>query len=141
MAQERSFLRSEFSSFDLYDTAVRGRTYAHGSWISNTNRHYTLRVYFPSGYPDECPSTYITWPSPLLGWRGLRSIESYGTNSSMHVWQTDRPGWTKVCTFRPESWSSHVSVNKVVRKGTLWIAAYECHLDDGSPISNFLVEG
>lgn len=140
LAQDRALLRSEYRSFDFYDTAARGRTYVHGSWISNMNRTYTLRVYFPSGYPDECPSTYITSPSPLFGWLGQRRIESYGTNSAMHVWQTDRPGWTKVCTFRPDSWNASISVNKVIRKGTLWIAAYECHLEDGSPISSFLVE-
>jgi hypothetical protein len=138
LAQDQSVLRREYPSFHFYDTT--GRTYVQGSWISNMNRRYTLRVHLSSGYPDECPSTYITSPTPLYGWRRLQTIDSYGTSTAMHVWQTDCPGWVKVCTFRPQFWSSSTSINKVVRKGTLWIAAYECHLEDGSPIKNFLRE-
>jgi hypothetical protein len=136
LAQDQKALRAEFRGFDFYDRT--GHTYAQGPWTSNTDRHYTVRVNIPSGYPDECPTTYITSPSPLFGWRRLQTIESYGTSTTMHVWKTDNPGWAKVCTFRPEMWSASISINKVIRKATLWIAAYECHLEDGSLIQNFL---
>ncbi|MCG5218232.1 hypothetical protein [Streptosporangium sp. KLBMP 9127] len=135
LANDQSVLRREFRAFDFYDRAAA--TYISGIYTSNMNYSYTLRINIPPGYPDECPSTYITNPSPL--WGHSQRMDEYGTSHAMHTWQTDRPGWLKICTYRPELWSAQHSIVKVVRKGMLWIAAYECHLQDGSPVANYLV--
>ncbi|MFJ1456122.1 hypothetical protein [Nocardia sp. N2S4-5] len=138
LGHERAALRRHFPNFQFYDPS--GRTYVRGTWFSNTARRYDIRIAIPPGYPDECPSTYITYPSPLRDWTGLQSLESFGTSHHMHIWQTDRPGWVRICTYRPENWSAAHSMIKIIRKGLLWIVAYECHLQDGAPLTNFLLD-
>ncbi|REE96924.1 hypothetical protein [Thermomonospora umbrina] len=138
LAEERAALRTHFPSFSFYEPT--GRTYVEGLWWSNNGNAYEMRIVVPPGYPDECPSTYITHPRPLLDWTRHKTIESYGTSHSMHVWATDRPGWVKICTYRPEYWSAAHSMLKIIRKGMLWTLAYECHLEDGQPLTNFLMD-
>ncbi|WP_433463644.1 hypothetical protein ACQPZP_34835 [Spirillospora sp. CA-142024] len=138
LAHERAGLREYCPSFSFYDTL--GKTYVSGYWTSNTDRVYGVRIDVPPGYPDECPSTYIVSPSPLMDRTGTRTIESYGTSHAMHVWKSDRPGWPKICTYQPTRWSAAHSMLKVIRKAELWIFAYECHLQDGQPLQNFLLD-
>ncbi|MGW0810460.1 hypothetical protein [Nonomuraea sp. NPDC002799] len=136
LAAERKFLRKEFPGFDFFNPL--GDTFVHGTYLSNTDHSYGLRIYLPAGFPDECPSTYVTEPHPLMGYS--QPILQYETSHEMHTWKTDRAGWVKVCTYRPEAWSAGISIVKVVRKAMLWLTAYECHLQDGSPISRFLMD-
>jgi ubiquitin-protein ligase len=138
LALEWTYLRQHSPNFGFYEPT--GNTYVAGWWTSNNDRLYQLRISVPPGYPDECPSTYITHPSPLMAWRHSATIESYGTSHEMHVWQTDRPGWVRICTYRPEQWSAAHSMLKIIRKALLWIVAYECHLEDGQPLKNFLMD-
>ncbi|MFC5746296.1 hypothetical protein [Actinomadura rugatobispora] len=138
LSQERDVLRREFPLFGFFDP--RGSTYVAGNWTTNLGNDYTLRVNIPAGYPDECPSTYIVRPSPLLGWKGRRTMESHGSSHEMHTWRTDHPGWVKICTYRPDLWSADHSIVKIIRKGMLWLVAYECHLQDGSPLNRFLMD-
>jgi hypothetical protein len=138
LGEEWKGLKDNFQTFTFKDPA--GAAYVHGFWVSNQGAHYELRIPVPPGYPDECPSTYITYPAPLRDYTGMTTIESYGTSHEMHVWKTDRPGWVKICTYRPEYWSADNSMVKIIRKALLWIVAYECHLQDGSPIKKFLLD-
>lgn len=135
LAQERSAVRNLVANFDFYDPT--GDTHVFGWWTSNTNRQYAVRINIPPGYPDAIPNTYITHPSPLHGYRG--PIESYGNSHAMHTWETDMPGWTKICIVHPEAWDASYSIVKVLRKAFLWITAYECHLDEGRNIADFLL--
>ncbi|GLZ40786.1 hypothetical protein [Actinokineospora sp. NBRC 105648] len=135
LAQEQQSLRRLLPDFTFHSPQVD--TYVSGWWTSNSDRRYQIRVNLPPGYPDAIPDTYVTYPSPLRGWD--RPIEQWGNSHAMHTWQTDRPGWAKICIVRPEDWSAAFSVVKVLRKAMLWTTAYECHLDDGRPIKDFLL--
>jgi hypothetical protein len=136
---ERAVLAAEFPLFSFHDPL--GATYVSGIWRSNSNKFYGLHVQLTGGFPDECPSTYITSPSPLNDYYGRR-ISSYESAShAMHVWKSDRAGWTKVCTYHPSDWSADQAIVKVIVKGGLWIAAYESHLDEGKNIADFLQTG
>jgi len=137
LAQEEAALRSFMPAFRFYDRLTN--TYVAGQWVSNTNRKYDIRIYVPNAYPDEIPRTYVTSPSPLYGYAFRYLIEAYGDSHDMHTWQTDRPGWVKICIVRPEDWSAAYSLVKVLRKAMLWLTAYECHLDDGTRIADFLI--
>lgn len=137
LAAEKNVLEQEFPGFSFHDPT--GSTYVSGQWRSNTGQYYGLRVQLPPGFPDECPSTYITSPSPLYGYRRRRTIASYGTSHSMHTWESDHAGWVKLCTYHSSDWSADHTIVKVIRKGMLWILAYECHLDEGKNISDFLM--
>jgi hypothetical protein len=136
LAMEQWVLRSEFPDFVFYEPA--GRTFVSGTW--NSYNPYSVRVELPRGFPDECPSTYITFPSPLYGYARRQKMESYGSSHAMHTWKTDHPGWVKICTYHPSHWSADQTIAKVITKATLWILAYECHLDDGTEIARFLKE-
>lgn len=138
LAMEQQVLRAEYPDFTFHDPA--DQTFVSGAWESNGHNSYSLRVELPRGFPDECPSTYITWPSPLYGYAGRHEMESYGSSSAMHTWQTDHPGWVKICTYRPSHWSANHSIAQLITKAMLWILAYECHLDDGTEIASFLKE-
>ncbi|WP_019632333.1 hypothetical protein [Actinomadura atramentaria] len=138
LAHEVAALRAYFPDFRFHDPT--GDTYVAGHWYSNTESYYQFHVQVPPGYPNECPHTYITYPTPLRDYRGRRTLDSYGTSHAMHLWRTDRPGWTKICTYRPEFWSADHSLVKVIRKALLWTVAYECHLQDGRPLQSFLLD-
>lgn len=138
LGHEKAALREHFPAFGFYDPI--GATYVFGTWYSNAGGRYDIRIAVPPGYPDECPNSYITYPTPLRDWGGS-TVESYGTSHAMHVWQTDRPGWVQICTYRPENWSAAHSMVKIIRKSLLWVVAYECHLQTGEPLMNFLLDG
>jgi len=136
LAMEQWVLSSEFPDFTFHDRT--GNTFVSGAWESNGNNSYGLRVELPQGFPDECPSTYVTWPSPLYDYARRKKMESYGHSHAMHTWTTDHPGWVKICTYHPSHWSAQQTIAKVITKATLWILAYACHLDDGTDIKHFL---
>jgi len=138
LVEDMNALRQYFPAFNFYEPL--GKTYVSGLWTSNMGYVYELMITIPPGYPDECPSTYISYPSPLMDWGSRNTIESYGTSHNMHVYATDRPGWVKICTYRPETWSAEHSMLKIIRKGLLWIVAYECHTQDGKPLTSFLMD-
>ena len=121
-------------NFAFYNLVAN--TYVGGWWTSNSDYRYYVRMELPAAYPDAVPDTYVTEPSPLFGY--AKRIEEYGSSHNMHTWQTDRPGWVKICIVRPEDWSAAYSVVKVLRKAMLWITAYECHVYDGRAIAEFL---
>lgn len=135
LAQERAAVAQQLPNFALHDPA--GETNVAGWWRSNSDRWYHLRLHIPRAYPDAVPNTYITDPSPLVGY--YRRIEDYGSSHDMHTWETDKPGWVQVCIVQPADWSAAYSIVKVLRKAMLWLTAYECHLDDGEPIAKFLL--
>lgn len=135
LAAERQVLKHTFSGFEFVNPT--GEMTVEGHHKSSQSTTYFIVVSIPPGYPDECPSTYIAWPSPL---RGLdKPLEEYGSTHDMHVWETDRPGWTKICTYNPTRWRSSDTLERVLHKAMLWIEAYEAHIDTGRPIAAFLL--
>jgi hypothetical protein len=136
LAQELGLLRREMPDFNMY--SLTNDTYVQGNWSSQKNNLYTVRIDVPPGYPDECPSTYIKWPRLLVDHRGRR-LESHGTNHSFHIWESDRPGLTKVCTYRPAYWRSSSTLIQLLHKTFLWIIAYEEHRATGKEISDLLL--
>jgi hypothetical protein len=136
LAQENQVLATELPWFQFYDPA--GDAYVAGRWWSSARNQYEIRIEVPRGYPDECPLTYVSYPSPLRGY--WKPIEEYGASQSMHTLQTLHPGWVRVCTMRPERWRPTYSLEKLARKAMLWLEAYECHMDEGRPIAEFLAE-
>ena len=134
LAAERHVLAQQFPDFEFCNPA--GETTLEGRWTSSLSTQYFIVVKIPPGYPDECPSTYITWPSPLAGLE--KPLESYGSTHEMHLWETDIPGWAKICTYNPTRWRSSETLERVLHKALLWIEAYEGHIQTGRPIAAFL---
>ncbi len=113
-------------------------TSIQGWWTSSRGNRYRIVVTLPDGFPDECPDCYIADPAPLQGlWKPMTD---YGNNHEMHTWETDRPPWTLICTYRPRSWSASHSIEKVLQKAMLWLEAYESHLETAQAINKFLLD-
>jgi len=136
LAAERALLQASMPGFEFVDPT--GATTVEGGWHSSLSTHYHIVVALPAGFPDECPTTYIAWPSPLRG--ASQDVEAYGSSHAMHTWESDRPGWTKICTFHPHRWHSDYTLENVLHKAMLWIEAYEAHVASGLPVASFLLE-
>ncbi len=135
LATERAVLAERFPDFEFCNPTAQ--LTIEGRYWSSQSTSYFLVVKVPPGYPDECPSTYICWPSPLRG--RDKPLEDYGSTHDMHVWETDVPGWTKICTYNPTRWRSSETVERVLHKAFLWIEAYEAHIETGEPIAHYLM--
>lgn len=135
LASEKAILERDFSHFTFYSPT--DDTYILGTWKSSRGNTFVIRIELPVGYPDECPETYITYPSPLYG--KYQKIESYGTSHAMHCWASKKLGWTKICTFRPEYWSAEFSLAMVALKAQLWLEALESHRETGRDVAAFLL--
>jgi hypothetical protein len=135
LAAEKKLLKESFPHFQFYSPTEN--TYLLGNWRSSRGNVFGIRIDLPSGFPDECPSTYIVSPSPLRG-KWWKRIDSYGSSHEMHCWTSDRPGAVKICTFRPEFWSAAFSLPMVALKAQLWLEALESHRDTGRNIADYL---
>jgi len=135
LATERQLLSERWSDFEFCNPT--GDMTVEGRYKSSLSTQYFLVIKVPPGYPDECPSTYIVWPSPLKG--RDKPLEEYGSTHEMHVWETDMPGWTKICTYNPTRWRSSETLDRVIYKAVLWIEAYEAHIETGRPIASYLM--
>ena len=135
LALEREILKIHMPDFEFFDTT--GDAYVFGHYTSSQGTTYGLHISIPDGFPDACPGSYITDPSPLMG--KDMAINAYKNSHDMHCWTTDVEGWTKICTFKPETWSAEHSIEKVIQKSFLWIEAYESHLTTGRDIAHFLL--
>lgn len=135
LAMEKEIVEKDFSHFTFYNPAID--TFLQGVWSSSKDNQFVIRIQLPSGFPEECPSTYVTYPTPL--WGRYKSIESYGSSHAMHCWQTDKPGWSKICTFQPQFWSAEYSLAMVALKAQLWLEALESHRETGRDIAEFLL--
>lgn len=109
-----------------------------GRWVSPRGSRYAFAMSLPAGYPEECPKTYVTDPSPLLDHSG-QQLARWGNSHAYHTWKTDLPDTVQLCTFRPEYWSAANSLVQNARKALLWIVAYEKHRETGQEIDSLLL--
>lgn len=135
LAIERSKLRTDMSIFSFREE--RQETHIVGHWSSLNGYWYAIRIYLTPGYPEECPSTYVVTPNPLLDHHG-EPVLSWGLSHAGHTWKSDRDGWPKLCTYRPEYWDPRNTLVQVAKKSLLWIIAYEEHVLTGKDIADLL---
>jgi hypothetical protein len=140
LAYEEKALKANFSHFEFHNRPAN--TFLLANWKNSKDNWYQIMITLTSGFPDECPSTYVRafkWspgenklvPTSLV-------VENSGNSHTMHTWETDMPGWTKICTYRPVRWSADYSLAHIALKAQLWIEAYECHLETGLGLATFL---
>ena len=137
LAQESGLLRKFMPDFPIYEPL--GVTHVSGYWTSNSGYTYLVRIFVPDGYPDTCPTTYVDQPSPLLDYFG-QPMTRYGNSHQFHTWETDRAGFVKICTYKPEFWDASSTLIQMIQKSFLWITAYEDHARTGIAISDVLLD-
>lgn len=134
LRMEAQILTQYLPSFTLtYDTSTAR---VNGAWIGHRGVRYQVRIIVPRGYPDECPTSLVVSPNPLLQFGGTR-FPSKASNAS-HTLGTNSDGHVIICTMRPEHWSANLSLYRLADKALLWLLAYEFHLDSGDTIDTYL---
>ena len=138
LALENQILQNAgMSQFQVYRD--NGSTYTlQGVYKSNSGNNFTLYSPIPSNYPYGRPELYIQDPNPLYGYAYLKTVNSYGTDHSMHTLSNGPYGEVQICHWRDERWHSGISLDKVMLKAMLWLEAYEQHLSSGQSISSFV---
>ncbi len=138
LAMERRILRERMPDFRFFQPT--GDTFVSGYWESSQGNTYRIVVTVPPGFPDECPSCFIAEPCPLVGHD--RPMNEYGNSHRMHTWLAEdpHPEWTRICTYKPASWSASHSLEKVLQKAMLWVEAFEAHRSTGKDIAHYLLD-
>jgi hypothetical protein len=136
LAYEEALLTQEVSDFYFCDRELGGLTTVRGNYTSSSNNTYQVCIWIKIQYPIEMPGLYVTYPQPLIGYGG-RSIHSYGTSHSMHIWESDWNNYVKICHTKSEYWSPSMTLLNVLMKGFLWLEAYEAHKRTGNYIDYY----
>lgn len=136
LAWEESLLKDEFPHFAFYDHAQPALTAVKGVHSTSAGSSYSVCLKPTIGYPHEMPKLYITSPCPLYGY-GYKTIQSYGTSHSMHVWEADWNGYVKICHCKSEYWTASNNIVGVLMKAFLWLEAFEVHKRTGRDIDAY----
>ncbi|MFX0195990.1 MAG: hypothetical protein ACFFCW_07700 [Candidatus Hodarchaeota archaeon] len=130
--------RDGLSQFQVYYSQEKGLYFLWGEHKTNSGRSYTIWSPIPNRYPYQLPPVYVYRPNPLLGYGGLKTINSYGSSHYMHTFTNGPNGEVQICHWRSDRWHSGITLNKVMLKVVLWLEAYEQHLSTGKDISEFV---
>ena len=108
----------------------------------SNDKKYTLRVYIPSNFPNDCPKMVVippqsSWFSYYL--RKKNGSKMNGTSSKFHT-LSGIDGYTRICHFNDSLWTDNNTLYQVVMKGLIWLEAYEAHLRTGKSMDVFLAE-
>ena len=106
-------------------------------WKVNTNngKAYTLRVYIPKGYPNDCPILVVSSPSHVLKRKDGTCLDSL--SGSDHIYSA-HDGFTEICHHDKSRWTGINTLDQVLMKGRLWLEAYEIHLRTGEGLDTYL---
>jgi hypothetical protein len=131
---EKNLLDKYFPGRVSWQAPSDGQAYVEISMVSNSNKHYKLRVYIADDIPNSCPQMVLVSPSSLNLKDGTRMPDV------SHTFHTigNKDGYMLLCHFIPSKWTSENTLYQVFMKGRLWIEGYEGHLMTGKPMDEFL---
>jgi hypothetical protein len=139
LGYENQVLKQDgLSQFQVYYDASRNSYYLSGEHRTNIGKAYTIWSPIPSNFPYGCPPVYIYKPNPLVGYAGLKTVNSYGVSHEMHTLSNGPNGEVQICHWRQSRWDSSITLNRVMLKVALWLEAYEQHLATGQSINEFV---
>ena len=118
---------------NLFKFQDMGTANAHLVMAARTNRKNIYTLYIPlDGFPESMPKVFVT---RMLFSRSGEKLDSPSAN--MHTLQSEN-GWTRLCHYGNNSWTSDVSLYKIYIKCRLWLEMYELHLQTGNDIDYYL---
>jgi hypothetical protein len=100
---------------------------------SQSGKIYRLKITLDD-FPNAMPRVYITYPLPLLNKKGEKLG---GPSHPMHTLDNDGNN-IQICHYKSENWDASVTLYKVILKARIWIEAYECHLNTGKNVDDYL---
>jgi len=135
LENERRDLERNFQRDKIWWTFLTEETYVEVEVSCTNEKKYVLRVYIPNDFPNSCPSVVVFSPNGIL----RRANGSFLRNASRsdHVLPS-KDGYTQICHFRSDIWMGDATLSQVVKKGVIWLEAYELHLQTGDPLDKFL---
>ena len=135
LAIERGILEQYFPNNRVsWNDPLRVNSWVEITMTSNSNKAYNIRVYLASDFPNSCPQMVIVSPENMKqrNGRALPDISSEFHTIGM------RDGYFKLCHYRPQLWTTEITLYQVFMKGRLWIEAYEGHLATGNDMDVYL---
>ena len=129
LAAEKSVLNHYFRGCVKWIDPT-GDTKVEVTLKTNNDNRYTVRIYigdFPNSIPDM---VVVSSPEPMPDW---------GISDAAHT-LGKRDGYLKICHYHYSQWTDRSTLYEVVRRGRVWLEAYEGHLKTKEPMSYFLRE-
>ena len=94
-------------------------------------------LWIPTRYfPNDAPDVYVV--SPVLRRHDGSLLTRSGISARMHTQAPNEHGHVQICHHSPSSWTSSMTLTKLVVKALLWLHAYEQHVQHGHPIDHYL---
>lgn len=134
LAAEKDTLDSKLKNVSWFNPTSAGNTRVEWRIKTNNGKNYTLCIYIPRNFPNECPILVVCSPSTIKRKDGKPLIVANGKD---HVYGTHE-GFTESCHFVKEKWSNDNSLYQVLMKGRIWLEAYEIHLRTGEDLEKYL---
>ena len=135
LENERKDLERNFQRHNVSWTSLSEETYVEVEVTLSNEKKHVLRVYISNDFPNSCPSVVVISPSGILR-RANGSL--LGAASRRDHILPSRDGYTQICHFRSDIWMGDATLSQVVKKGVIWLEAYELHLRTGDPLDKFL---
>ena len=134
----RNQLMELTSFFDSYRVMRRRTTFeirVEVDVVCLRGKKYVLGVYIPPDFPNSCPSMVVIAPNGILK-RKDHSLLGFASRQD-HVLRS-KGGYTRISHFPANNWVGNETLLQVIRKGLVWLEAYEMHLQEGYSIGCFL---
>ena len=103
--------------------------------FSTRGKKYVLRLYIPPNFPKSCPSLVVIAPDGILR-RKDSSLLGFASRQD-HV-LSSKDGYTRISHYPANNWVGNKTLLQVIKKGLVWLEAYEIHLRKGGSIDRFL---
>jgi len=98
-------------------------------------KKYVLRLYISQNFPTSYPSMVVIAPGGILR-RKDHSLLRFASLQD-HV-LSSRDGYTRISHYPESNWVGNKTLVQVIKKGLVWLEAYEIHLRKGGSIDRFL---
>ena len=114
LGMEKGILEKKLKNVSWFNPTSKGNTRVE--WRANTNngKGYTLRVYIPNDFPDQCLIMVVSSPSsPLKRKNGSFLNSSSGAQNTLSAYD----GLTQMCHFNSGQWMSQNTLYQILMKG------------------------
>lgn len=132
---EKDIIDSKLNNVTWINPTSAGNTRVEWRVNTNNGNNYTLRVYVPEEFPNECPVLVVSSPSSVLRKKDGSLLQF--SSSEDHVYGI-HDDLTEICHFNKGIWSSENTIYQVLMKGRIWLEAYEIHRQTGENLEKYL---
>ena len=137
LSTEKDILDKEMNSVTWYNQTSAGNARVEWKVSTNNGRSYTLRIYIPTNFPNECPVVVVSC-SPFGTILKTKGGSLMNKPSRPNHTYAAYDGFTRICHFKDSLWSNDNTLYMVFMKGRLWLEAYEFHLQNGANLDAYL---